>query len=374
MAPVQNARLIYSQHPTTYPVPGQTFVYDDSPTIDLNTVPLHGGILVKTIVLSSDPYLRGRMHPPEVKSYMPPMEIGQPVDNFGIGLILRSEDSNFHAGMHVYGYCPFQEYSIINMKASLFPWFPLEKPEGVNWSTFIGPIGMPGQSAYLGYRALVEEKAKTSKTLFISVAGGPVGNFLIQFIKIRHPEMKIIASAGTAQKLENMKSLGADVVINYKTDNTRAILAEHGPIDIYWDNAAGPVLDDALVNMAEYGLIVACGAISSYNQEEKDRPPTRNFVEMFQRSLTVRGYRGTDFAQQYIPDFMAEIPPLVFSGKIRLREHRYDGLKNAGQALADVHTGANFGKSLIVVADDACMCCGANVCVKQSAADSVASR
>ncbi|KAF7979959.1 hypothetical protein HWV62_40406 [Athelia sp. TMB] len=200
------------------------------------------------------------------------------------------------------------------------------------------------------------------------------GSFLIQFLKLRHPKLKIIASAGTAQKLEVMRSLGADVVVDYKKENVRATLAQHGPIDIYWDNAAGPILDDALANMAEYGVIVvsiytfqqqisttkthvltelqACGAISSYNVEEKNRPPVKNFIEVFQKSLTVKGYRGPDFVQQYMADFIAEIPPLVFAGKIRLREHRYDGLKHAGQALADVHTGANFGKSLIVVSDD----------------------
>ncbi|KAF7982666.1 hypothetical protein HWV62_27127 [Athelia sp. TMB] len=187
--------------------------------------------------------------------------------------------------------------------------------------------------AYFGYRGIMEEKAKT-------------------FLKLRHPKLKIIASAGTAQKLEVMRSLGADVVVDYKKENVRATLAQHGPIDIYWDNAAGPILDDALANMAEYGVIVACGAISSYNVEEKNRPPVKNFIEVFQKSLTVKGYRGPDFVQQYMADFIAEIPPLVFAGKIRLREHRYDGLKHAGQALADVHTGANFGKSLIVVSDD----------------------
>ena len=78
MAPVRNSRLVYNAHPTTYPIPGETFNYDDSQTIELDTVPLNGGILIKVIVLSSDPYLRGRMRSPEIPSYMPAMQIGQP--------------------------------------------------------------------------------------------------------------------------------------------------------------------------------------------------------------------------------------------------------------------------------------------------------
>ncbi|KAF7983654.1 hypothetical protein HWV62_19535 [Athelia sp. TMB] len=351
MAPVRNARVLYLAHPTTYIQPGETTRYDDSQTIDIENVPLNGGFLLQSIVISSDPYIRTRLHAPEVKGYLPPMIIGQPMEGFGIGRVVRSEEPKYPKGTVLYGMLGmcnpeplafddaeqeigFEEYAVRNDKDVILPWMPMQKADDLSWSLYVGTLGVPGQTAYFGWRALAEEKGKTAKTLFISVAGGPVGSFLIQFVKMKHPHIKIIASAGTQQKLDQMKALGADVVINYKTEDVAAILEEHGPLDIYWDMAAGPILDAALAQMNKFGLIV-------------------NFDQMFKMSLTVRGFHAYDFLQEYMEEFLEGVPKLVKSGKIMVSEQRFVGLENAEAALLAVHTGTNFGKAVVVVSDDA---------------------
>ncbi|KIM71130.1 hypothetical protein PILCRDRAFT_94018, partial [Piloderma croceum F 1598] len=199
--------------------------------------------------------------------------------NYGIGLVLRSEDDKYPPGIYLYGFhC---------------------------------------QTAYFGWKALAEDKAKMCKTLFVSVGGGPVGSFVVQYAKMNHPHLKIIALAGTQPKLDFIKSI-----------------AEHGPIDIYWDMTAGSILDAAVANMEDYGLII-------------------NFDLLFRRRITVRGFRSTDFMEQYLMQFLAEVPTLVLDGKIKPSEQRYLGLDKAEQALIDVHTGDNVGKAVVIVSDDA---------------------
>ncbi|EPS99452.1 hypothetical protein FOMPIDRAFT_1124261, partial [Fomitopsis schrenkii] len=129
------------------PEPGKTTLYDDSQTIDLDTVPLNGGFLIKTLVLSIDPYLRGKMRDPSVKSYSPPYTLGQPYANFGVGRVLRSEHSAVKAGDHVYGVLPFQEYTVVAEPARLGPdiFRVLENKEGLPWSAYVGVCGMPGE-------------------------------------------------------------------------------------------------------------------------------------------------------------------------------------------------------------------------------------
>jgi len=107
MAPVTNGRLLFNSVPTDYPEPGKTTVYDTTETIDLETVDLNGGILIKVLELSIDPYLRGRMRAPTAKSYSPPFALGEPLVNFGIGVVLRSEFSGVKPGDHLYGALPF---------------------------------------------------------------------------------------------------------------------------------------------------------------------------------------------------------------------------------------------------------------------------
>ncbi|KAI0701977.1 NADP-dependent leukotriene B4 12-hydroxydehydrogenase [Cytidiella melzeri] len=319
--------------------------------LDLDNAPLNGGVLLKTLILSSDPYLRYRFREPSVETFCPPILIGDPVDNTGLAKVLRSDVPDFQPGDIVSGYLEFSEYSIYPGKIKHAMKSPLKKVDphpNIPLSLYLGPLSVTGHTAYCGWKTFMEEKAKSSKTMFVSTGAGAVGTFLIQYAKIVAPHMKIIASASTAEKIEHMRNIGVEVPFNYKTEDTGKVLKSHGPIDIYFDNVGGPTLDATLMNMSDFGLIVACGCISSAS----DVSSVKNFEQIFKRSLTVKGfltYIGPPAAA--LKTFWQEIPPLIAQGKITSREHRFSGIKEACKALVSVHTGENTGKAMIMVAD-----------------------
>ncbi|KAL0960207.1 hypothetical protein HGRIS_011840 [Hohenbuehelia grisea] len=171
MSPLKNGRHLFNEVPEGYPVPGKTTVYDETQTIDLDNVPLNGGILIKVLVLSIDPYMRGKMRLPSAKSYSPPFEIGKPLENHGVGLVLRSESSDIKVGDHVYGVFSFQQYII---KPNSNGVRVLQNQENLPWSNYIGAAGMPGQTAFFAWKEY--SKAKKGETVYISTGAGPVGS------------------------------------------------------------------------------------------------------------------------------------------------------------------------------------------------------
>ncbi|EKM57159.1 uncharacterized protein PHACADRAFT_208297 [Phanerochaete carnosa HHB-10118-sp] len=347
---VKNGALIYTAHPEKNIDPAMHTRYVEG-EIDLDKVPLNGGVLLKTFYLSSDPYIRYRMREPHLASFVPTLS---GIDNFGVGQVLRSEDPKFEPGNYVTGYLEFSEYSVYPGKiihGFKEPLAKIEKLPGIPLSIYIGTLGMPGTTAYQALKYFGAEKLKTAKTMFVSGAAGPVGTFVIEYSKVLAPHLKVIASAGSAVKVKIMKDVGADIAFNYKEQDTAKVLEDHGPIDIYWDNVAGPTLDAALRNFNNNGLIIACGAISQANHD--DASVVRNFDQIFQRSLTVRGFiTGQGESAAVVPKFYEEVVPLVLQNKITSREHKSHGLVEAGKALAEVHVGANAGKAVIVVADE----------------------
>ncbi|GJE93491.1 NADP-dependent oxidoreductase [Phanerochaete sordida] len=350
---VKNTALIYVSHPTGRIEPDVHFRYVDG-EINLENVPLNGSVLLKALYLSSEPLIRYRMREAHVPLFCPPIELGDPVDNFGIGKVVRSEDPNFSAGDYVYGYLEFSEYSVYPGRiahAYKGPLTKVNKLPNVPLSIYLGALGMPGTTAFQGIKGLAAEKLETAKTMFVSGAAGPVGTFVIEYAKVLAPHIKVIASAGNTEKIRILKDVGTDVAFNYKEQDTAAILKEHGLIDIYWDHVAGSTLDAALKNFADGGLIISCGAISQASGDDSNT--VHHFDEIFKRSLTVKGilcYRGE--SASVVPEFFNEAVPLVISGKVSSHEHRYFGLEAAAKSLAGVHLGDNVGKAVIVVAEE----------------------
>ncbi|KAJ3551077.1 hypothetical protein NMY22_g6 [Coprinellus aureogranulatus] len=241
MSPVPNPRVLFNEVPQGYPEPGKTVVYDESENIDLDTVSIpDGGFLVKTLYLSVDPYMRGHIRKPEVKSYSPPFVIGQPLNGHGVGVVLKSKYPELKEGAHVYGIFSHQVYSVYKDKSGLIV---LDNKENLPWSYYVGVCGMPGKTAYHAWHEY--SQAKKGETVFVTAGAGPVGSFVIQLAKL--DGCKVIASAGSDEKVEFMKSIGADVAFNYKTTNTLEVLEKEGGIDIYWDNVGGETLDAVLI-------------------------------------------------------------------------------------------------------------------------------
>ncbi|KAG6883698.1 hypothetical protein C0992_008099, partial [Termitomyces sp. T32_za158] len=227
MAPTTNARIIFNSVPTGYPVPGKTTVYDTSKTIDIEDAPLAGGFVLKTLVLSVDPYLRGRMRDPNDNSDAPPFMLGEPLVSHGVGVVVRSENAKVKVGSHVYGVIAHQEYSVFKDLESQ-GLTVIENKEMLPWSVYVGAAGMPGQTAYYAWKEY--SRAKKGEIVFVTTGGGSVGSFVIQLAKL--DGLKVIASAGSDEKVAFMKSIGADVAFNYKTTSTTQVLEREGPIDV----------------------------------------------------------------------------------------------------------------------------------------------
>ncbi|ESK94047.1 hypothetical protein Moror_12792 [Moniliophthora roreri MCA 2997] len=324
-----------------YPEPGKTTVYDDKQTLDIDNVPLNGSILVKTLLLSVDPYMRGKMRNCKIQYYSEPYILGEPIYGLGIGKVLRSEHAEYKPGDYVYGMINFEEYAIpkrIINKVTLRP--------GLSLPVYLSPLGMMGKTAYYGWREY--SQAKKGEVAFVSGGAGPVGSFVIQLAKL--DGMKVIASAGTDDKVKECKEVGADVAFNYKTIDTSEILRQEGPLNVYWDNVGGPTLDTALGATAHHARIIVCGMVSEYNNQ--DGTHLKNLWAIYGRSLHIHGFLAFDLAPKWDAAFWKEVPPLVASGKLRHREDITKGLENSGEAILEVQKGINFGKKIVLVAEE----------------------
>jgi len=161
--------------------------------------------------------------------------------------------------------------------------------------------------------------------------------------------LKVIASAGSEEKVKFMKEIGADVAFNYKTTSTNEILAKEGPIDVYWDNVGGETLDAALINASDGARFIECGMISGYNTGGQ---PVKNLMEVIRRSITMYGFAVFRAMRKYDAQFYAEMTTKVVSGEIQHRQHVYEGLANSGEAIAAVQKGLNTAKAVVHVADE----------------------
>jgi len=338
MAPITNKRIILKEFPTGFPVPGQTTTLDSSQTIDLHNVPLNGGILVKTLVLSLQPYLMARMRP-----FMPNrFQIGQSIEDCGVGVVVRSENPAFQVGDHLHGFYPFQEYSVLHETKDFTK---IHNEYNLPWSVFLGIAGLPGQTAYFGWKEY--SRVKKGEVAFVSSGAGAVGSLVIQLAK--QDGMKVIASAGSDDKVQFLKELGADVAFNYKTTQTSEILEKEGPIDVYWDNVGGETLEAALNAAAKHARFIECGMIAGYGGSAK---PIPNLIHVIPKGISINGFVVSTLSPKYLEAFEREVPALIASKGLTYREDVTRGLENAEVAFDNFLKGAFIGKSVVVVADE----------------------
>ncbi|KAF5377886.1 hypothetical protein D9615_006801 [Tricholomella constricta] len=342
MSPTRNARVLFNSVPTGFPEPGKTTVYDDTKTIDVDNVSLDGGFLVKTLVLSIDPYMRGRMRAPEAKSYSPPFTLGEPIASHGVGVVVRSELPEVKQGDHIYGLLSHEEYSV---RKNLEGLTTIKNEHNLPWSVYVGAAGMPGKTAYMAWKEY--SKANNGETAFVTTGGGPVGSLVIQLAKL--DGLKVIASAGSDEKVKFMESIGADVAFNYKTTNTAEVLEKHGPIDVYWDNVGGEVLDQALVAANTGARFIECGMISGYNTGGK---PIQNMMLVVGKSLSINGFIVTRLQPKYDAEFYATVPAKLANGELKYTEEISNGLDKVGDVILAVQKGTNKAKAVIKVADN----------------------
>jgi len=330
-----NRRIVLAARPKGFPKPSD-FKLVETPAPE----PGEGEILLRTLYLSVDPYMRGRMN--EGASYARGVELGQVMVGGTVGEVVASRHPDFQPGDVAQAQIGWQAYGVAKgaearkVDAALAP-----------VSTALGVLGMPGLTAYFGL--LEVGQARTGDTVVVSGAAGAVGSIVGQIARIKG--CRAVGIAGSDEKVAYVvDELGFDGAFNYKTTGDyKAALQRLCPegIDVYFDNVGGVVSDAVFPVMRERGRIAVCGQISQYNLENPEQGP-RFMWQFIAKRLAMRGFLVFDFADRYTAA-LQEMAGWVRAGKIRYQEDVWEGLENAPAAFIDMLKGGNIGKRLVKV-------------------------
>ena len=305
-----------------------------------------GDVLCKTIYLSLDPYMRGRMN--AGKSYADPVPIGGVMEGGTVSRVIDSKNSQFSEGDIVVSRTGWQDFATV-------PGEQLRKvdPALAPISTSIGVLGMPGMTAYTGLLNI--GKPQSGETVVVAAASGAVGSVVGQIAKIKG--CKVVGLAGSEKKCSYVTTeLGFDACINHRDKDFAQQLSEvcDNGIDVYFENVGGPVWESVLPLLNMFSRIPVCGLISRYNATNLPDAPNRVPELMFKvltHRLTLRGFIVRDYDDQ-LNEFLSDTAAWIKEGRIHYREDIVDGLENAPQALIGLLKGENFGKLIVRVSTD----------------------
>jgi len=303
---------------------------------EIELPPLSDGMVrVRNSWLSVDPYMRGRMN--DVKSYVPPFQIDQPMEGGAIGEVVESKADGFAPGERVLHMAGWRDEAVLDART-------LNKlPNlGADPQAFLGNLGVTGATAYFGL--LDVASAKEGDVVFVSAAAGAVGSAVVQIAKAKG--MTVIGSAGGPEKCEFVRSLGADHVVDYKAKPVLKGLAAAAPegIDVYFDNVGGDHLDAAFALARMRARFAICGMIEGYNKAE---PASFRFImRVIAMRIRMQGFIVFDF-QSRMDEFYSEMGQLIAAGKLKSQETVVDGLEKMPDAFRGLFSGENLGKMLV---------------------------
>ena len=304
---------------------------------------LPGEVLIRVLLLSVDPYMRGRMS--AAKSYAKPVEIGEVMTGGAAGVIVASASDAFPVGTHVAGDLGWQEYAIRN-PAQLRMIDPTLAP----LSTSLGVLGMTGLTAYFGL--LDVGQLKQGETVLVSGAAGAVGSIVGQIAKLK--SCRVVGIAGTDEKVDFLiDELGFDAALNYKStkDYTAkfAALCPSG-IDVYFDNVGGEITDAVIPLLNIHARIAVCGQISQYNLEQPESGP-RWLHQLIIKRAKAHGFLVSDFSAQF-PKALTDLTAWYKAGKLKFPEQIAEGgIDAAPAAFIGMLHGDNLGKQLVRVSN-----------------------
>ena len=297
--------------------------------------PGDGEASVRNVFVSVDPYMRGRMT--GVRSYVEPFAVGDAIEGGAVGRVVESSYEGLAPGDWVASMLGWREQGVA-AGAQLRKLDESVAPP----STALGVLGMPGLTAWVG---LVDiGGVQEGETIYVSGAAGAVGSTAAQIAKLKG--LRVIGSAGSDEKVEWLRSLGVEA-FNYRETRTKDALADG--IDVYFDNVGGEQLEAALGALRPFGRVIACGAISRYN-DERPQPGPRNLGFVVTKRLRLQGFIVRDHSDRF-GEFAREVGPWLRDGKIAYRETIVDGIENIPAAFAGLFRGDNVGKMLVRVAD-----------------------
>ncbi|GAA3683816.1 NADP-dependent oxidoreductase [Nocardioides ginsengisoli] len=315
------------------------FVTDDLPEL------AEGQVLLRTIYLSLDPYMRGRMS--DAKSYAAPVPLGGVMVGQTVCEVIESRSDRRAVGDLVLAYTGWQTHAVADAQHTR-----RLDPDAAPVSTALGVLGMPGFTAYAGLLEI--GRPQPGETVVVAAATGPVGSAVGQIAKIKGA--RAVGIAGGPEKVRALtEEFGFDVALDHRSPTFRDDLAAATPdgIDVYFENVGGPVADAVNRRLNLYARVPVCGLVANYNATSAPEGPDRlpgYMSRILTQSLTVRGFIQSEFEPTLFKPFLADMGEWVRDGRVRYREDIVEGLENTPEAFRGLLVGRNFGKLLIQVA------------------------
>ncbi|KAK7422829.1 hypothetical protein QQX98_001391 [Neonectria punicea] len=338
----ENLTITLAERPTADIIPGQTFAQktDAAPTADELK---DGQILVETLYLSLDPAMRGWLR--DVRSYLPPVKIGETMRGSTVCRVLASKSKQAAEGDIVVGHTGWTQVAILPEgrfePAALFP--GASEPQDL-----LSALGLTSVTAWVGMSQIGDPKP--GETVVVSGAAGATGSVAGQIAKIKGA--RVVGICGSDEKCKWLtEELGFDVALNYKAEDFKQKFNEATPkyIDVYFDNVGGDILDMCLLRAKEHSRFVECGNVSQYNAAKPQGP--RYFSQIITMRIRLQGFIVFDHAAKF-PTARAELAQWIADGKLKKSETIVKGgLKSAEQALVNLYKGINTGKLLVEVKD-----------------------
>jgi len=337
-----NRRILLNSRPVGAPT-SDNFRLEETAT----PVPADGQVLLRTLYLSLDPYMRGRMS--AAPSYAPPVEIGAEMIGGTVSRVEKSLHPDYQAGDLVLSFNGWQDYALSDGTG-------LTKldPQMTQPSLALGVLGMPGFTAYMGLLDIGQPK--TGETVVVAAASGAVGSVVGQIAKLKG--CRVVGIAGGAEKCRFVTDeLGFDACIDHHSADLNQQLAAacSKGIDVYFENVGGKVFDAVFPLLNSAARIPVCGLIAHYNDTALPEGPDR--LGLLTRTLLTKRIKMQgfiifdDYGHRY-GEFFSQMSPWLKEGKIKFREDIVDGLENAPQAFIGLLEGKNFGKLVVRVAND----------------------
>ena len=297
-----------------------------------------GQVRVLNLFMSVDPYMRPRMN--DVKSYSPPFRLGQPLEGGAVGTVIESRSPDLSEGDLVLHMLGWRDEAVLPARHAQ----KVVAAPGLSPSAYLGVLGMPGLTAYVGLLDIAA--LKPGDVVFVSGAAGAVGSMAGQVAKLKGAA-RVIGSAGSDEKVRWLREIGFDAAFNYKTAPVLSQLREAAPdgIDVYFDNVGADQLEAAIALLNTHGRVAMCGAIAHYNATEVPGGPG-NLGLVITKRLTLRGYIISDHWDR-LPAMIVDVSTWLREGKLSHTETIVDGLDSAPGAFISLFNGGNTGKMIV---------------------------
>jgi NADPH-dependent curcumin reductase len=336
----QAKRVVLASRPVGEPKPSDFRVEDYAPP-----TPGDGEVLLRTIWLSLDPYMRGRMS--DAASYAAPVPVGGVMEGGTVSEVIASNNPGFTRGDIVLSRAGWQTHALSDGKG-LGKIDPTLAPV----STAVGVLGMPGMTAYTGLLDI--GKPQAGETVVVAAASGAVGSAVGQIARIKGA--RAVGIAGGKDKCDHVTNeLGFDACLDHRDPQLAAKLKDACPkgIDVYFENVGGAVFEAVFPLLNAFARVPVCGLIAHYNDTESVAPKWAGAMmrNVLTKRLTIRGFIVSDFAARRA-DFLRDMSGWVREGKVKYKEYVTEGLDNAPAAFMGLLKGANFGKQLVRVGPD----------------------